>query len=100
MKAVNLSIPVRVSDCGKYCDDHCKELREGNPFYCVIFTEKRSFFPQILKAKIAGKNVLVYRCKQCLDAEIVAGNRINKPISCAAVNKIVETIPVDAEIKE
>jgi hypothetical protein len=65
MKQINLSIPVQVSDCGKYCNDCLIRYFDE----CHIFRDKRGEC-QTLKLKETSKGTFILRCQQCLDAEM------------------------------
>jgi len=62
MKTVNISIPVRVSECGRYCEDDYAQCNYFRNAHCEFFDADLYTLP--------GEILNCVRLQQCLDAEI------------------------------
>jgi hypothetical protein len=79
MKKVTISIPVQVSDCGKYCDAGCQGI-SWNDFFrnnCGYFTVPHPHNTRSLQP-LYGDGSKLNRCQQCIDAERAADTGMTK----------------------
>lgn len=75
MKTVTIQTEIKVSDCGRYCDDGCRFFLEPDELFfpeahCCAFLDNRKNAVK-LKQNIIGFK----RCRQCIAAENKAGKQ-------------------------